>query len=106
MNSPHACNAPGEHRSGACAWCDAAAVRRARRRAKVAAKLARKAADVRVECHGSIWLLQPLTHAGQTWLDVSIPEDAMMLGDAIAVEHRFVGPIVDGMRHDGLKVTA
>ena len=46
--------------------------------------------DFTVENHGSIFLLQPLTSAAQTWVDENIPEDAQYFGTAVAVEHRYI----------------
>ena len=60
--------------------------------------------DFTVENHGSIFLLQPLTPAAQTWIDENIPEDAQYLGSAVAVEHRYILDIVDGIQGDALEV--
>ncbi len=62
-------------------------------------------ADFRVEDHGSIFLLQPLTPAAQSWIDEHIPDDAQRLGSAIVVEHRYIADIVQGIRNDGLAVS-
>ena len=63
-------------------------------------------ADVRVEKHGSIVLLRPLTNGGKSWLDENIPDDAQMLGNAVACEPRYVDAIVAGMIADDLEVEA
>ena len=34
----------------------------------------------------------------------NLPEDAQTLGKAVAVEHRYIGDIVAGMKADGLVV--
>jgi hypothetical protein len=60
--------------------------------------------DFTVENHGSIFLLQPLTSAAQTWVDENIPEDAQYFGTAVAVEHRYILDIVDGIQGDALEV--
>lgn len=59
--------------------------------------------DVKVEHHGSLYLLRPVSEAGQQWLDENIEPDAQRLGNAVAVEPRYVWPIVDGMRNDGIE---
>lgn len=60
-------------------------------------------ADIRIEFHGSITLLRPLTDEGQAWLDENI-EDAPKFGNAIACEPRYIQPIVYGAFADGLEV--
>ena len=58
--------------------------------------------DVDVADHGSVVLLQPLSDAARDWLGDHLPEDCQRLGDAYAVEPRYVGAIVEGLREDGL----
>ncbi len=60
--------------------------------------------DFSVENHGSIILLRPLTEAAQDWVDEHIPDDAQTFGNAIAVEPRYIGPIVEVILNDGLSV--
>lgn len=62
--------------------------------------------DVRVENHGSIVLLRPITVTGQDWLDGRIDPDAQTWGGAVVVEPRHVNDIVVGMVADGLVVIA
>lgn len=61
------------------------------------------APDIRCENHGSIFLLRGLTDAGRAWLDSNL-EAGPMLGDAHAVEPRYVENIVDGICEAGLCV--
>lgn len=61
-------------------------------------------ADVVVENYGTLCLLRPVTDAGTAWLDENIGADAMMFGDAVVAEPRYVGDIVGGMIADGLAV--
>lgn len=61
-------------------------------------------ADIEVENHGTIFLLRPLTTAGQEWLNEHIPEDAQTMGNAVACEPRYAIDIVVGMQRDGLFV--
>ena len=61
-------------------------------------------ADVKIENHGSLVLLRPLTEAASDWLDENISEDAQHFGAAVVVEPRYVEAIVEGMQNDGLEV--
>jgi len=60
--------------------------------------------DFEVQDEGSICLLRPLTDAAKTWVGEHIPDDAQWFGNAVAVEHRFIEPIVVGIVADGLEV--
>lgn len=61
-------------------------------------------ADFTVQNEGSIFLLRPLTEAARDWVAEHIPADAQTFGDAIVIEHRYIGDIVDGAQRDGLTV--
>lgn len=54
--------------------------------------------------HGSIWLLRPLTDGAREWVAESIPADAQWFGGAVAVEHRYIGDILQGLKLDGFGV--
>ena len=61
--------------------------------------------DFSIEGEGrfcTVYLLRPLTPAAFDWIEKHIPEDAQRLGNAIAVEHRYIGPIAEGILADGL----
>jgi len=61
--------------------------------------------DFSIEGEGrfcTVYLLRPLTPAAFDWIEEHIPEDAQRLGTAIAVEHRYIGPIAEGILADGL----
>lgn len=60
--------------------------------------------DFTVSNHGSIFLLTPVSAAGEAWANDHLPEDAARFGFGIAVEHRYIADIVDGIRNDGLEV--
>lgn len=66
----------------------------------------RPAPDLTAADHGSIWLLTPLTPAGEDWIDEHIPKDAQTFGGSIVVEHRYIADIIAGARNDGLEVSA
>ena len=60
--------------------------------------------DFFVENHGTIFLLQPLTPAANSWVEENLPEDRMTFGGAVAVEHRYIADIVRGAQNDGLVI--
>ena len=60
--------------------------------------------DFLVENHGSLFLFRPLTLAANFWIDQNLPEDRQTLGNAVAVEHRYIADIVRGAQADGLVV--
>lgn len=53
---------------------------------------------------GSIFTLRPRTDAARDWVSEFLPDDALMLGSAYVVEHRYIGDIVDGIVADGLTI--
>lgn len=60
--------------------------------------------DVAVEFYGTIVLVRPLTKAAKAWVAEKVDPNAMWFGGAVAVEPRYVDPIVEGMTADGLAV--
>lgn len=54
--------------------------------------------------HGSVCLLYPATPAAREWISEHIPEDAQRLGDAVAIEPRYAGDILEGAANDGLTI--
>lgn len=52
----------------------------------------------------TVFLLIPKTKAAKAWVGEHIPADAMYLGRGVAVEHRYIMPIVEGILNDGLTV--
>ena len=70
-------------------------------------KLPNSQADFSVEgggCFCTVYLLRPLTPAAFDWTEEHIPEDAQRLGNDVAVEHRYIGPLVEAIISDGLAV--
>ena len=62
-------------------------------------------ADLLVENHGSILLLDPITDLGRDWIAAHIPADTTTcFGGAFVVEHRYIRDIVVGAVTDGLRV--
>jgi hypothetical protein len=63
--------------------------------------------DFSIEGEGrfcTVYLLRPLTPAAFDWIKENIPSDAQWFGKAVAVEHRFIWPILEGIQNDGLAV--
>ena len=61
-------------------------------------------ADLVVENHGSIFLLDPVTDLGRDWIAAHISADATWFGGGVVVEHRYIRDIVVGAVTDGLWV--
>jgi hypothetical protein len=61
--------------------------------------------DILIENHGSIFLLRPISSAGQTWLQENvIGEETQIFGNAVVCEPRYVMDIVLGARGEGIVV--
>jgi len=60
--------------------------------------------DVVVTGGGTVYLVDWLTAKGKAWIAEKLPDDAQRFGDSVAVEHRYIGDIVQGMIADGLRV--
>ncbi len=67
-------------------------------------KRPRRAVDVRVEYHGSLYLFRALSHSARIWLNYNVSHDALSFGGALAVEPRYAPDLLRGMREDGLVV--
>jgi hypothetical protein len=61
--------------------------------------------DFLCENHSSIFLLYPLSPSAQSWIEENLPSDAQWFGNAVAVEHRYIWAILEGIQSDGLVVT-
>ena len=63
--------------------------------------------DVTLVFHGSIALIAPLTEPATIWVRDNLEhEEALSWCDALAVEPRYLGPIVADMADDGLVIQA
>lgn len=60
--------------------------------------------DFTVQNEGTIFLLQPLTVAAREWVNDNLPEQRLVYGTAVVVEHRYIFDIVVGIKRDGLEV--
>jgi hypothetical protein len=52
----------------------------------------------------TVYLLNPLTPVAYDWFAEHLPADALRLGDAVALEWRYIGYVVGGAIADGLSV--
>ena len=60
--------------------------------------------DVVVSGAGTVYLFELLTDDARTWVNEHVSEEHQMFGRSLAVEHRYVGPLIEGMEGDGLVV--
>ena len=60
--------------------------------------------DFSVQNEGTIFLLIPHTPSAQRGINENLPSERVTLGNAVAVEHRYICDIIDGIRADGLEV--
>ena len=61
--------------------------------------------DFKLENHGSLFLLRPLTTLAREWMNEHLPLDhpeTQFFAGAIVVETRYIGPIVEGIVAAGL----
>lgn len=58
--------------------------------------------DAFVENHGSIFLVRPVSSFAAEWLRENVSEESTRFGNALVVEHRYVGDLAEGMKSDGL----
>ena len=61
--------------------------------------------DVRIEHHGSLFLMRLQTRAASQWVQENVSQDATWFGEALVVEPRYVGDLVDAMKLDGLSLS-
>lgn len=59
--------------------------------------------DIRAENHGSIWLVHTPSPAGREWVSDNVAVQ-QWFGRAAVIEWRYMKPIIDGARGDGLEV--
>jgi hypothetical protein len=60
--------------------------------------------DFAVHNEGSIFLLEPLSDDAQNWIEEHIPGDAQYFGNSVAIEHRYVIDVIDGIHADGYTI--
>ena len=62
------------------------------------------AADFVVSGGGSVYLVHPLTDDARSHLLRVVGEEAQFLGNAVAVEHRYIADFVAALAEDGFTV--
>lgn len=60
--------------------------------------------DYVVSGGGSIFLVHSKNDSAFEWLSDHVSDEASWLGQALAVEHRYIGDLIDSLRNDGLEV--
>lgn len=60
--------------------------------------------DVEIANHGSIVLVRPMTDAARAWLAENVSTEAIWFGGSLAVEPRYIEPLIEGMKNDDLVV--
>jgi hypothetical protein len=60
--------------------------------------------DALVSEHGSIYLVRPMSDAANAWIDENVQDDAQWFGHSLAVEHRYILALIEGMQASGLNV--
>lgn len=60
--------------------------------------------DFSIAGGGTLYLLYPISAAAKEWAEEHIDPNHQSLGNGIAVEHRYIGDIVEGITADGLTV--
>lgn len=61
--------------------------------------------DVTVTNEGSVFLVTPYTQDARDWISENVhTEGWQWMGQSLAIEHRFVSDLVDGMLDAGLDV--
>jgi hypothetical protein len=61
--------------------------------------------DLIFENHFSLFLIRPVSPAGQTWLDENVgDENTLTFGGAVVCEPRYVKAVMRGAQSDGLEV--
>lgn len=58
--------------------------------------------DIRIRNEGTVFLFCPLTPQANEWIDEHVQPDALWLGSALVVEHRFAWGLAQGMKDAGL----
>ena len=69
-------------------------------------RLPRGLADLHVEDHGSIILIRPASDEGRRWINDIASKDVQFLGDAMAVEPRYIQNVVEIAQQAGLTVVS
>lgn len=63
------------------------------------------AVDIKVRCEGTIYIVDPVSEAGETWIAQHIPEDAIRWGEkGVVIERRKIEDIVASAVEAGLEV--
>jgi hypothetical protein len=57
--------------------------------------------DAFVENHGTFFLVRPVSSFTREWIRENVSEESTWFGNALVVEHRYIGDLVAGMKQRG-----
>lgn len=58
--------------------------------------------DFNIRNEGTIVLFTPNTDRAKQWIAENVAEDSSWLGPALVVEHRYAGPLLEGIINAGM----
>jgi len=61
--------------------------------------------DFMIHGGGTVYVLHPVSQKGERWIANHLQEDAQRLGNAVAIEHRYVRDIVLAIQDSGLQIS-
>ncbi len=59
-------------------------------------------ADLKIHGEGTIFMVHPQTERGRRWIEETAPVDAQFLGNAMAVENRYLEGVIEAAIDAGL----
>lgn len=62
------------------------------------------AVDFHINLHGELSLVSPITQAARAWVEKNVPKPSTTYAGAIVIEQRYLDPIVEAIKADGLGV--
>lgn len=60
--------------------------------------------DIKFSNHGSICVLNGISHIGANWLDQNLAQDSQRWAGGYVVEPRYVDDIIEGAQSDGMTI--
>jgi hypothetical protein len=58
-------------------------------------------ADYRISGGGTVYIITPQNTAARENLEAGLSDEAQHFGGGVAVEHRYIGPLVNQLRNEG-----
>ncbi len=66
--------------------------------------MAHTTTDFEIENHGSLFLVRPTNPEAEQHLRDNVGEEAQWLGNALAVEHRYIADLAQALQDNGYSV--